>query len=243
MLLPLKHVLVTGASRGLGLGIVRHLIANGYAVTSIARTVSDGLKELLAEAPDRLFLHEFDLRNIGDGNALVQKVEAAGPLHALVNNAGVAHDDLLIRLPESAIRETLDVNLVTAILLSRAVAKRLIRAKNGRIISISSIVAHRGSRGLTVYAAAKAALEGFSRSLALELGRRNITVNVVAPGFLDTDMTRSLTVEQRMRVRGRSALSRDLTIDDVAATVLFLLSDAACSITGATIVVDGGSAL
>lgn len=238
-----KHVLVTGASRGLGLGIVRHLIANGYAVSSVSRVITDGLRDLHAKAPDRLCIHEFDLRNIGDGHALVQNVEAAGPLHALVNNAAVAHDDLLIRMPESAIRETIDVNLVATILLSRAVAKRLVRGGGGRIVSISSIVAHRASCGLTVYAAAKAALESFSRSLALELGRRNITVNVVAPGFLDTDMTRSLTPEQRTRVRARSPLSREVTIDDVAASVLFLLSDAAGSITGTTLVVDGGSAL
>lgn len=239
----LKHVLVTGASRGLGLGIARKLLVNGYAVSAIARNMSEELKELQTAASDRLFLHAFDLRKIGDGRDVVHKVEANGPLYALVNNAGVAHDELLIQLSESAIRETLDVNLVSAILLSRAVAKRLIRARSGRIVSISSIVAHRGSRGLTVYAAAKAALEGFSRSLALELGRRNINVNVVAPGFLDTDMTRSLTDDQRARVRARSALARGVNVDDVAASVLFLLSDAASSITGATIVVDGGSSV
>ncbi len=237
-----KHVLVTGASRGLGLAIVRKLLCSGYAVSALARTMSQELEQLQAEAPDRLFLHPFDVRQIGDGYTLVKDVEANGPLYALINNAAVAPDDLLVRLPESAIRETLDVNLTAAILLSRAVAKRLIRANSGRIVSISSIVAHRGSRGLTVYAATKAALDAFSRSLALELGKRNVTVTVVAPGYLDTDMTRTLTAEQRTRVRARSALPREVTVEDVAASVLFLLSDAASSITGTTIVVDGGSA-
>jgi 3-oxoacyl-[acyl-carrier protein] reductase len=236
-----KHVLVTGGSRGLGFAIVRRLVAGGYLVTSISRTIGEDLQKLRTEVPERLFAYEYDVRNVGNGQHLMRKVETVGALYALVNNVGVANDDLLIRLSEAIIRETLEVNLVAAILLSRAVARRLMRARSGRIVSISSIASQHGGRGLTVYAATKAAIEGFSRSLALELGRRNVTSNVVAPGFIDTDMTRTLDPEQRMRMRARFAVPRGIRAEDIAEAVLFLLSDAAASITGTTIVVDGGS--
>jgi 3-oxoacyl-[acyl-carrier protein] reductase len=212
-------------------------------VSSVSRKVNGDLQALRKEAPGRLFLHECDLRNLVDGHHLIQKVEAAGALYALVNNAGIANEGLLVGQSEARIRETIEVDLIAAILLSRVVAKRMVRARNGRIISISSIVTRRATRGLTVYAAAKAALESFSRCLALELGPRNITVNVIAPGFLDTDMTSTLTPQQRNRVLARTPLSRAVTVDDVAESVLFLLSDAAASITGCTIVVDGGGSL
>jgi 3-oxoacyl-[acyl-carrier protein] reductase len=243
VLSPPKHVLVTGASRGLGFGIVRNLISHGYLVSSVSRRVDGDLQALCKEAPGRLFIYECDLRNLGDGHQLIQKVESTGALYALVNNAGIANEGLLIGLSEARIRETIEVDLIAALLLSRVVAKRMVRARNGRIVSISSIVTRRASRGLTVYAAAKAALESFSRCLALELGPRNVTVNVIAPGFLDTDMTATLTPQQRNRVVARTPLSRAVTVDDVAEGVLFLLSDAAASVTGSTIVVDGGSSL
>jgi 3-oxoacyl-[acyl-carrier protein] reductase len=240
---PPKHVLVTGASRGLGFGLVRHLISNGYLVSSVSRKANGDLQNLRKEAPEQLFIYEYDLRNLGDGYHLMQKVESTGAIYALVNNAGIANEGLLVGLSEARIRETIEVDLIAAILLSRVAAKRMVRARGGRIVSISSIVTRRASRGLSVYTAAKAALEGFSRCLALELGPRNVTVNVVAPGYLDTDMTATLTPQQRNRVLARIPLSRAVTVEDVAESVLFLLSDAAASITGSTIVVDGGSAL
>ena len=129
-----RHVLVTGGSRGLGLAIVRSLVYRGYLVTSISRSIGEDLQALRTKVPERLFAYEYDVRNIGNGQQLVRKVEQVGALYALVNNAGIANDDLLIRLSETKIRETLEVNLIAAILLSRAVAKRLVRARTGRIV-------------------------------------------------------------------------------------------------------------
>ena len=238
-----KHVLLTGGSRGIGLTITRRLLASNYRVTALSRSITEELGQLHSQYGDRLFLMQYDAAKEKHFRQLTAKVEENGPLYALVNNAAIAPDGLLITLPEVSIEETLTVNLRATILLTRSVARSMVRSRSGRIITVSSVIAQRASRGLSVYAATKAGLEAFSRCLALELGPRNINVNVVSPGHIETDMTRALTPEQQRRIRRRMALPRDLSAEDVANSVTFLLSEDAAALTGIRLTVDGGSSL
>jgi 3-oxoacyl-[acyl-carrier protein] reductase len=238
-----RHVLLTGGSRGLGLEITRHLLTGGYEVTTVSRTTTAELCALRAEHGAALHVLEADLTDLHRLPALVDEVARRGALFGLVNNAAGAVDGLLVMLSAADVERMIRLNLTAALLLARLVGKQMIRHHEGRIVNVSSIAATRAYRGLAVYAATKAGLEAATRTLALELGPRGITVNAVAPGFLETDLSAGLTARQRESIRQRTPLRMTVTPADVAAVVLFLLSPAARMITGAVLPVDGGSSL
>lgn len=242
----MRNVLVTGASRGLGLGIASRLTGSGYCVLAVARTESKELAELRAQAESagngKLAFRGFDLSRIEEIPALVSELRKQfGPTYGLVNCAGISFDGSLAMMPASQIEQMVQVNLVSPMVLTKAVVRGMMSEGAGRIVNISSITAFTGYSGLAVYGATKSALIGFSRSLAREVGRMGVSVNCVAPGFIDTQMTSGLEGEQRERVVRRSALRRLADVNDVASAVEFLLSDGAKNITGTVVTVDAGS--
>lgn len=240
-----RNVLVTGGSRGLGLAMARRLAACGYCVISTARNKGAALEAAMTEARGGPGALEFVACDLGDVRAIPGMVQAArrrfGPIYGLVNNAGVGFDGLLALMPDARIEELLRINVLAPLVLSKYVARAMMAEGTGRIINISSVVAFTGYSGLSAYAASKASLIGFTRSLAREVGRVGITVNAVAPGFVDTDMTRGMDAEQREQVARRSALRRLAGADDVANAVEFLLGEGARNITGTVITVDAGN--
>jgi len=235
-----KLVIVTGASRGLGLAICHLLAANNYQVVAISRASSDAL-DALCSGNDVTHI-PFDLGNLDSLHELTKSiVKTHGRPYALINNAAVGFDGVLATMHNSEINTLLNVNVQAPILLTKYLSRAMLLNRTGRIINISSIIANTGFNGLSVYAASKAALEGFTRSLAREVGKAGITVNCVAPGYMQTDMTDSLTGDKLEAVKRRSSLGTLATPEDAAGAVLYLLSDSAKSITGTTITVDAGS--
>nr|WP_136249829.1 SDR family oxidoreductase [Ningiella ruwaisensis] len=243
-----KLVVVTGASRGLGLAIVKQLLKHTvikYDVLAISRSKSDELLQLEEEystSDKRLHILNADLLKLNNIQALCTKmVKDYGRPYALINNAALGFDGVLATMHNSQIDELLSVNVQAPILLSKYLLRPMLLNRKGRIINISSIIAKTGFNGLSVYAASKAALEGFSFSLAREVGKAGVTVNCVAPGYMQTDMTQSLQGEKLESVKRRSPLGRLATPDDAASAVLYLLSEEANAITGTVITVDAGS--
>jgi 3-oxoacyl-[acyl-carrier protein] reductase len=240
------NVIVTGGSRGLGLGICRKLVTAGYSVIAIARKKNDELDKAMQEAesarPRSFNFVPFDLADIDAIPDLVKGLRKEfGPIFGLVNNAGISFDGVLALMPPSQIEQLVRVNTLSPIILTKQVIRTMMSDGGGRIVNISSIIASTGYSGLSVYAATKASLIGFSRSLAREVGRVGITVNSVAPGFVSTDLTDGLKDEQRQQIERRSALRRLVEVEDVANAVEFLLSDKAKNITGTTLTVDAGN--
>lgn len=242
----MRSVIVTGGSRGLGLGISTRLAASGYRVIAIARSETDELRAAAAAAGKAgrgaLHFRGFDLAETRGIAALVAGLHKEfRPLYGLVNNAGIGTSGVLAIMPDEQIERLLQINVQAPLVLSKYVVRRMMSERSGRIVNISSIVASTGFQGLSAYSATKAALLGLTRSLAREVGPLGITVNAVAPGFADTEMTRELGEGEREKIMRRSALRRLVTSEDVAGTVEFLLSDAANSITGTTLTVDAGN--
>jgi 3-oxoacyl-[acyl-carrier protein] reductase len=241
-----RAVLVTGGSRGLGLGIAKTLTAAGYCVIALARRPSKELNAAiaLAKRDKRGALHflDFDLGKIDEIPDLVRRLRHEfGPLFGLVNNAALGLDGALSLMHNSQIEELVRVNTLSPIVLSKYVVRGMMSERAGRIVNVASIVGFTGYSGLSVYAATKASMLGFTRSLAREVGRLGITVNAVAPGFLDTEMTHGLAGAQREKVVRRSALRRLAGVDDVANAVEYLLSDKAASVSGTVLTVDAGA--
>ena len=235
--------IVTGASRGIGEGIARALgQANATVVgTSTSDKGAEGVSKMLADAGARGAGRVLDVRDAAACAAFVERVqEEFGPIAILVNNAGVTRDNLLARMKDEEWDEIQQTNLKSVFVLSRAVLRGMMKARTGRIVNVGSVVGFTGNAGQSNYAAAKAGLVGFSKSLAREVGSRNITVNCVAPGFIETDMTRSLAADQVKKLVENVPLGRLGRIDDVAQAVLFLCSPGAAYITGATLHVNGG---
>jgi 3-oxoacyl-[acyl-carrier protein] reductase len=238
-----KPALVTGASGGIGAAIARVLHAQG-AVVVLSGTRRDALDALAGELGERAHVCPADLRDPAAPDALVEAAEeAAGPLHVLVNNAGMTRDMLAMRLRDEDWHAVLDVNLTAPFRLARAALRGMVRRRAGRIIGISSIVGATGNAGQANYAAAKAGLGGMTKALAQEVGSRGITVNIVAPGFIETPMTAALNEAQRTKLSGAIALGRLGQPEDVAAAVAYLASDEAGWVTGATLHVNGGMAM
>ena len=227
-----RSALVTGGNRGIGLAIARRLAAGGDRVTVTSRS---------GEQVEGLATVACDVRDAASVDEAFAKVEAdQGPVEVLVANAGVTKDQLLALLSEDAFTTVIDTNLTGAYRVAKRAVRPMMRLRHGRLIFISSVVGLSGSAGQANYASAKAGLVGLARSLARELASRNITSNVVAPGFVDTDMTAALSEEQKAEILNRVPLGRIASADEIAATVAFLASDNADYITGAVIPVDGG---
>jgi 3-oxoacyl-[acyl-carrier protein] reductase len=241
-----RTVLVTGASRGLGLAIAIKLSAVGYRVIAVARSKSTQLNEAIAEAEraNHAALHfsPFDLGEIEKIPDLVKKLrQEFGPLYGLVNNAAVGHDGSLAMMHNAKIEQLVRLNTLSPIILTKYVVRSMMSEGIGRIVNVASIIGFTGYSGLAAYAATKASMIGFTRSLAREVGRLGINVNAVAPGFLDTDMTQGLVGAQRDQVVRRSALRRLADAEDVANAVAFLMGDSARSISGTVLTVDAGA--
>ena len=238
-----KTALVTGASGGIGEAIARTLHARG-ATLAVSGTRREALDRLAAELGERAHVCPADLADPAAADGLVAAAEAqAGPLAILVNNAGLTRDMLAMRMKDEDWNAVLEVDLAAPFRLCRAALRGMVRRRAGRIVNIASVVAATGNPGQANYAAAKAGLIGMSKALAQEIAARHVTVNVVAPGLIDTKMSASLTDEQRGRMLSAIPLGRMGTGADVAAAVAFLVSDEASWITGATLHVNGGMAM
>ncbi|MFM8896760.1 MAG: 3-oxoacyl-ACP reductase FabG [Actinomycetales bacterium] len=225
-------VLVSGGNRGIGLATCQALRAAGWQAVAGCRSGS---------APEGLPAVRLDVADPASIEAAFAQVEEQfGPVQGLVANAGVTRDTLLMRMSDEDIDDVLDTNLAGSIRLARRSLRGMIKARRGRIVFVSSVVGMMGSAGQVNYAASKAGLIGAARSLAREVGSRGITVNVVAPGFVETDMTAELDSERRQEILGAIPLARYAQPAEIASVVTFLLSDASAYVTGAVLAVDGG---
>lgn len=238
----MKTVLVTGATRGLGLAIAGRLVRDGYRVAGSGRAETDAFRDLRERHPDQVLFEAFDLVETDGIKDFVQRVvRCAGGLYGLVNNAGLGRDGVLGTMHNSDIERVITVNTIAPLILTKYASRSMMVAREGRIINISSIIATTGFSGLAAYAASKAALEGMTRSLAREVGRLNITVNAVAPGYMDTEMTKGLEGEKLQSILRRSPLRRLADPDDAAGAVAYLMGPDGRSITGTIVTVDAGS--
>jgi 3-oxoacyl-[acyl-carrier protein] reductase len=243
----LRNVIVTGASRGVGLTITRRLAATGYRVIAVARGEGEALPAARAEIEGQpgageIVFRAFDLADVEAIGELVRGLRTEfGAPYGLVNNAALGTEGLLANMHLSQIEALIRVNTLSPIVLTKYVARAMMTAGQGRIINISSIIGSTGYSGLSVYGATKASLLGFTRSLARELGRLGVTVNAIAPGFMDTEMTKSMGGDQREKIAGRSALRRLVTPQDVAAGVDYLLGEASGNVTGTVLTIDAGN--
>lgn len=241
----MRNVIITGGSRGLGLGIALRLRESGYRAIAVARRTSDELTAAQKNAGPLPFW-PCDLAEIDGLSGLVKSIRAEfGPIYGLVNNAGIGTSGVLANMRTRDVERLVRLNTVSPMLLTKQVVRAMMadgaKKHGGRIVNVSSIVASTGFSGLSVYAATKASLIGFTKSLARELGPLDITVNAVAPGFVDTAMTEEMDHADRERVRRRSPLGRLAGIDDIANAVEFLMSDKAGNLTGTVLTVDAGS--
>ncbi len=237
----MRRVLVTGASRGLGLAVTERLAADGFRVVAVARNPSPALQKAMAAAPDAIGFEPFDLSDV---DAIAERVRGwkatHGPLYGLVNNAGLGTAGLLTNMSQAQIEALIRLNTLSPILLTKYVVRQMLVAGEGRVVNMASVIASTGYNGLSVYGATKASLVGFTRSLAREVGRVGVTVNAVAPGFVQTALTADLGDEAVAQIARRSALGRLAEATDVAAAVSFLMSEGARNVTGTVLTVDAG---
>ena len=238
----MSSVIVTGASRGIGLAIARRLAASGYTAIALARTQGPALTAAIEASDGRLAYVPADLSDIDAIPDLARDLRARfGPIWGLVNNAGVGVEGLLSNTHNSQIEAAIRLNVTAPIVMTKHLVRGMLTTGGGRIINMSSIIGSTGYSGLSVYGATKAAMIGFTKSLAREVGRLGVTVNAIAPGFIDTEMTASLGEEGREQVKRRSALRRLAEVEDVAAMTDFLMGDGGKNITGAVLTIDAGN--
>jgi 3-oxoacyl-[acyl-carrier protein] reductase len=241
----MRNVLVTGASRGIGLAIARKLAAAGYNIIGVARRESDEFENAVREVGDGgggLHFEAFDLSETDAIPAFVKMLrEKFGAIYGLVNNAGIGNEGLLATMHNSEIEALVRLNVLSPVILTKYVVRHMMADGEGRIVNMSSIIASTGYNGLSVYGATKAAATGFTRSLAREVGKFGITVNAIAPGFIATELTQSLSEEARARIAGRSALRRLPEASDVARMVEYLLGEGGRNITGSLLTIDAGN--
>ena len=242
----MDSVIVTGASRGIGLAIADRLARDGFRVVAVARRDSEALAASAARLAQQglgsLEFRPLDLNDVAGIPTFVRELRKQfGPMYGLVNNAGLGTEGLLATMPDAEIRTLIRLNTLSPIMLSKYVVRGMMAQRRGRVINVCSIVASTGFNGLSVYAATKASLIGFTKSLAREVGELGINVNAIAPGFIDTDMTRGLKGQDRKRVIARSPLRRLAEPDDIAAMSAFLMGEGGRNITGAVMTVDAGS--
>lgn len=236
--------LVTGASRGIGRAIAMELTRQGMTVIGTATSDSGAasITEAIKAASGAGWGAALDVRDAAGVDALIADIEAktGSAITVLVNNAGITRDTLAMRMKDEDWDDVLDTNLKSVFRMCRVVMRGMMKARTGRIVNITSVVGHAGNAGQANYCAAKAGVSGMTRSLARELGSRGITVNCVAPGFIDTDMTKALDDSQKTALLGNIPLGRLGTPEDIAAAVAYLVSPAASYVTGSTIHVNGG---
>jgi 3-oxoacyl-[acyl-carrier protein] reductase len=239
----MRNVLVTGGSRGIGLGIAQRLADAGFNVVAVARRESDELRTAIGEAKQgNLHFRACDLSAVDELPAFVKATrDEFGAIYGLVNNAGIGTEGLLATMHNSDIEALVRLNLLSPVILTKYVVRHMMADGEGRIVNISSIIASTGYNGLSVYGATKAAATGFTRSLAREVGKVGITVNAIAPGFIDTELTSNLGGEGRDRIAKRAALRRLPEVDDVARMVEYLFSDGGRNITGSVLTIDAGN--
>ncbi|MBG1233862.1 SDR family NAD(P)-dependent oxidoreductase [Aestuariivirga litoralis] len=242
----MRNVLVTGGSRGIGLAIVKRLSNAGYQVIAVARSESEvltaAIKEAEANKAGPIHFRALDVKAIETfPNFLRDLRKELGPVYGLVNNAGIGTEGVLATMYESQISELLRVNVEAPIVLTKYLVRHMLSDGAGRIINMGSIIGSTGYNALSVYGATKAALEGFTRSLAREVGKMGITVNVVAPGFIATELTKGMDEAAMTKIAGRSALRRLAETDDIARMVEFLMGDGGRNITGTVMTVDAGN--
>jgi len=227
-----RTVLITGGNRGIGLAIARLFAGNGDRVAITHRG---------SDVPDGLFGVKCDVTSAEQVDAAFTAVETElGPVEVLVSNAGITDDTLLMRMSEESFQRVVDANLTGAYRVAKRATPGMLRARSGRMIFVSSVVAFVGAPGQANYAASKAGLVGLARAIARELGSRSITANVIAPGFIETDMTAAMTEARRTELLANVPLQRYGTADEIAGAALYLASDAAAYVTGAVLAVDGG---
>jgi len=233
----MRNVVVTGGTRGIGLAITHALMRAGYHVIVLAR---NSTQEIANADPDWLSFVACDLMDV-DFASFTKTLRDRFPIYGLVNNAGIGPSGILSTMPNRQIAQVMQMNVVAPITLTKYLVRAMMVAREGRVVNISSVVANTGYTGLAAYSASKAAIEGFTRALAREVGAVGITVNAVAPGFIETEMTHGLSEQQRQHIARRSALHRLPTTNDVANAVTFLMSDMAANITGTVMTVDAGN--
>ena len=238
----MKTVIVTGVSKGLGLAIARRMAeAPDYRLVGLSRTVGADYQALLDAHPDRVEHRYFDAVDIGAIPALIRDIgRDHGRIYGLVNNAGMGLDGVLATMHASDIEKVLKVNLEAPITLCKYVSRSMLAAREGRIVNISSIIASTGFHGLAAYAASKSGLEGLTRSLSRELGKLNICVNCVAPGYMETEMTHGIDVHKMASIRRRAPLGLARP-EDAAGAVMYLLGPDGARVSGTILTVDGGS--
>ncbi|AUG78955.1 3-oxoacyl-ACP reductase [Kitasatospora sp. MMS16-BH015] len=236
-----RVAVISGGSRGLGRVLAEKLLADDWRVATFSRSANEFTAKTADYDPESFFWEAADLSDPQSMRAFVRQVSKRfGRIDLLVNNAGVLHQELFLTTTPRNIESLVTNNLIAPITLTQACARLMVRSGGGNVVNISSINAIRGYRGVAVYAAAKAGLDGFSRSLARELGAFNIRVNSLVPGFFDSDMTAEVTERNRDRIQHRTPLGRLGTVDEIADAVLFLTSPRAQFVTGQSLVIDGG---
>lgn len=240
----MKTVLVTGDSRGLGVAIVEKILTEtNYNVVGVSRTLTPKCSELISKFKDRFFHYNFDLAESEElGPFFKNELKKHSPYVGYVNNAAIAYDDIITNLQLDPLIKMFHVNVFSAMHLTKLVLRDMIlRKTEGSIVHISSISAHTGYKGLSMYASTKGALESFSKNTAREWGSMQIRSNCVCPGFMSTDMSASLSFEQKDRIYNRTSLKKETSVDSVASTILFLLQSGSSSITGQVLNVDNGT--
>lgn len=238
----MKNVIITGCAKGLGLEISKMLADSGYKVIGVSRTATEEYRMLEEIYPESVFFYQFDFNEVKEISSLIKQItKRHGRIFGLVNNAAIGHDGVLATMHETEIASLLRINIEAPILMTKYVSRSMLLNKGGRIINIGSIIGSTGFNGLSVYGATKSALGGFTKSLARELGKSQITVNTLAPGYMETSMTAGLVDDKLEKIKRRSCLGRLANVKDAACMAVFLLSEEAAGITGATFTVDAGS--
>ena len=237
----MRTVVVTGVSRGLGLAIATRMAGDGYKVVGMSRNKGDAYEDLMSRLPGQVEFQPLDLSDIDSIAGVARETtKKSGPVYGLVNNAGIGLDGVLATMLQTDLDRVFRTNLLGPITLTKHIMRSMLSKREGRIVNVSSIVASTGFHGLSVYAATKAGLEGFTRSLSREAGKRNITVNCVAPGYMETEMMAGFPSEKLESLRRRAPLGLPHP-EHVAGAISYLLKPEACTITGTVLTVDGGS--